>query len=124
MPEADAIKNQAEVLRALLEESYGMTAPTLESAVRRAGRRLPRTLRRKAAVVVEAEMLSGHPKLAPRVDGAAVQLAVRDITDHLKSYDLAEKRKTRLLNILAGVAFNILIVLVLFLCWLWWQKSV
>jgi hypothetical protein len=124
MQDSEEIKSEADALRELFEKHLGVKAPTFERAVKRAGRRLPRGLRQQAARIVEAEAFSAHPKLAPRVDRAAFDRAARDLSLYLKSIDLAQQRKDRWLNLLAGVAFNMLIVLALFLAWLWWQNSV
>ncbi len=124
MQDTEEIKSEADALRALFEKHLGVKAATFERAVKRAGRRLPRSLRQQAALIVEAEGYSAHPKLAHRVDRAAFDRAARALSHYLKSLDLAQQRKDWWLNMLAGLAFKMLIVLAVFLAWLWWQNSI
>lgn len=121
MTDTADIDTQAETVRSLFEVHMGIRAKTLEGAVRRAGRQLPRGTRAKAQVLVEAQTLSENPKMARRLDSTQTSAAYRDLVAYLESLDLAEQRRTRALNLLAGIAFNLLIAGVLLLIWLRWQ---
>lgn len=121
MNDTVTIHAQAEAIRSLFETHMGVRAKTLQAAVRRAGRRLPRGLRSKAAVLVEALEMSENPKLARRLDYSATKSAYRDLVAYLETLDLKEERRTQRLNLLAGIAFNLLILGVLVLLWLRWQ---
>lgn len=110
-----------EQLLGLFETHLGVKAATLDKAVARAGRRLPKQLRRKAEVLIAAEANAGNPILMRQVNQAALETAYQDLQRHLQANDLKEQRRTRQLNMLAGIAFNLLLVLVAFLAWLWWQ---
>ncbi|WP_227267537.1 hypothetical protein [Roseobacter weihaiensis] len=106
---ASDVAQKAQLLRAMIEKQMGVSAPSLEQAVRRAGRRLPRRLRKQAALWVEAETWAAHPKLARRIDGPPLEQAYQDLATHLQQLDPAEERKTRRLNTLAGIVLNLLL---------------
>ncbi|MEM9578717.1 MAG: hypothetical protein AAF999_17105 [Pseudomonadota bacterium] len=97
-------------LTQLLEKHMGTRGKTFEAAVRRAGRRLPRGLRAKAQVLISAQHMAVHPKLMRRVDPEEVAAAYDALEAHLIQMDLTEQRKTRALNIAAGLALNLLLV--------------
>ena len=115
------IQSRTKRLVELMEKHLGTRGPTLERALRRAGRRLPRGLRDKGQLLVEAERMAEHPRLMQRVDAAAVDAAFRDLSDHLRTIDRAEARKTRTLNIAAALAFNLLLVVALLIAFLRWR---
>ncbi|MFK7764297.1 MAG: hypothetical protein AB8B62_13630 [Roseobacter sp.] len=104
------VSQKTEDLRLKLEKHLGVKAASFSKAVRRAGRALPGRLRKQAHVLIKAEEMAAHPKLARRIDNGAVQTAFRDINLYLDAQDLSEQRKTRLLNLAAGIALNLLIV--------------
>lgn len=97
---------QLQALRDLFAKHMHLKAPTFEKVMRRGGRKLPRRLRAQAAIWVEAEQMSGHPKLARRLDRAALDRAFREIRAHLVTLDMAEQKRTRRLNMLAGLAIK------------------
>lgn len=121
MNETKNIHVQAEAVRTLFETQMGVHAKTLAMAVRRAGRRLPRRARAKADVLIEALQQSENPKLARRLDYTKTHSAYRDLVAFLETLDLAEQKRTQRLNLLAGIAFNLLILGVLVLLWVRWQ---
>ena len=116
-----SISTQIDAMRDLFEKHLGVRAPTLEKAVRRAGRRLPRGVRAKAGVLVEAEGYATHPKLERRIDRAATDAAVNELSTYLKAQDLDRERTTRRLNALAGLVFNLLLVGALLIVVLRWR---
>jgi len=107
----------------LFKTHLGVTASSLDKAVARAGRRLPSAMRRKAALLVQAEAQAGNPKLLPQLDLSSLDMAYRDLRRHLEAIDLKSQRRTRQLNTLAGLAINLLIVLAAFLFWAWWHAQ-
>ena len=82
---------------------------TLAVQLHKAGRRLPRHVRRDLSYLVEAQKLSTHPKLAARVDVRRATLARRNILAHLETVDLAAERWTMVLGVVASIAFAILV---------------
>lgn len=117
----EELSTKAQALAALMEKHLGARGKTLEASLRRAGRQLPKGLRAKAQMLVEAEQMAKHPKLVRRIDESAVKAACNDLEVYLKGIDHAERRKTRALNIAAGLALNLLILVVAFLVFLRWR---
>jgi membrane-associated protease RseP (regulator of RpoE activity) len=115
------IASKAQALARLIEQRLGVRGRTLEKAVRRAGRLLPREVRAKAMKLVEAQQMAENPKLARLIDREALDTAYHQVAAYLEAKDPAEQRKTRLLNMLAGIVFNLLLVVALFVFVLWWR---
>ncbi|MEM1073021.1 MAG: hypothetical protein AAF665_06335 [Pseudomonadota bacterium] len=105
-----AVGEKTEILRQKMEKHLGINARSFEAAVRRAGRQLPRRMRKKAALVIEAQALSEHPKLARRIDLPGFETAAVDLQIYLESQKLSEQVWTRRLNRLALLAFNLLLI--------------
>lgn len=123
MTGADVDKKIAEVSR-LLEERLGVRGRTFERQVRRAGRLLPRGVRRQARVLIDAGRLAHHPKLSRMMDAGMVAGAHERITGWLLQVDPRERRRARLLNVAATVAFNLLLFFAIGVTLLWWQGFV
>ncbi len=124
MQEAEQIAEKVKALRDLFRVHMGIRAPTLARAAHRARRQLPQSLRAKAKMLAEAEIMALNPKLARRLDMGALNSAYVELADHLEAIDLADKRWGRLLNMLAGIVLNLLIFGGLALLFLWWQGLV
>lgn len=115
------MERRREKLLKLLREKLGIKAQTLERGFRRAGRRLPRSVRREAAVLVRAETLMAHPKLSRQIDGTALDRAYVTVTKHLKAIDAADARLGRILSVAGTIAFNLIVVFTAFVTWMWWS---
>ena len=111
-------------LSALMEERLGLRGPDLERQLRKAGRRLPRHIRRDGETVVMAERLAAHPKLARQIDRAALARADDRMTRHLEAIDPKEARRTRLINMAALIAAQILVIAVALVAVLAWRGIV
>jgi len=111
-------------LRGLLQEKFSVRGKTLQQSLRRAGRRLPRGVRKSGAVLVEAEMQAQIPKIARQIDEPQVKAAFEHMRVHLENLDVGEMRKGRLLSLTGAIAANILFVAVVFIVWLWWRGYV
>ncbi len=92
-----------------LDEKLRLRGKTLKAQVAKAGRMLPRHVRRDAGYLISAQEFVAHPKLARQIDQRRLQAAHRRIMLHLETVDLAAERTTRLLGILASVAFAVLV---------------
>ena len=108
-------------LSLLLHQKLGIKGGGLEAKVARAGRLLPRRIRRHAAVVIEAERVSGSPKLARLVDEAMLHKSYAEVERFLNEIDVGERRKTRAINFLGLLSLNLLVVAGLLLAYLVWQ---
>lgn len=111
-------------LRGLMQQKLDVQGRDLQQSVRRAGRRLPRGMRRRAAVLVRAEMLAFNPKTARQVDAAVVEREFEALCAYLAGLDVEEMRRTRILSVAAAVAANVIAVAVLLVTWLWWRGYV
>ena len=120
----DALDARTDELRDLLREKLGLSARTLEAQIGKAGRLLPRAVRRDARLVAEARARLQNPRLARMVDVAAAEAAQTRVRDFLKEIDPGERRKTRLIGILAVIAFNVLVVSALLIAILRWRGIV
>lgn len=118
------LDDRLDKIAALMEERLGIRGDGFEAKFARAGRRLPRRLRREGALLVEARRLAAHPKLARRVDARRLRKAVRVFERYLGRVDGRQRRVTRLINWLAGNAFNILLVAALTVAVLAWRGLV
>jgi hypothetical protein len=90
-----------------LEKRLGIRGQGLEAKLARAGRSLPRWVRRDGAVLAEAARLSASPKLAKRVDPARVAKAHASVSRYLADQDPRERRKDKVLALLAVNVFNL-----------------
>ena len=66
----DILQSQVDEIRKLMETRLRIRGKTLAQQVRKAGRLLPRNMRRDATYLVQAETVMAHPKLSRMVDGA------------------------------------------------------
>ncbi len=111
-------------LRALLAEKLGTRGPSLAAQVRRAGRRLPRRLRREAEVLARAERMSTHPRFARLIDPREVRRAEGRLSRHLRGIDPALVRRNRRKNAAAALGLYVLVTLGLVVTVLWWRGYV
>ena len=109
------------LLDLLIEERLGVRGRGLEAKLRRAGRMLPRWIRREAAQLVEAERRMGHPKLMMQTDPVLLETAYDRCETWLKTVDPAERRKDRVLGLLAVNSLNMIFVAAAFLSYLVWS---
>ncbi|OWU85352.1 hypothetical protein ATO6_08265 [Oceanicola sp. 22II-s10i] len=108
-------------LEKLLAAKYGIRDVGLEQGLRKAGRRIPRRLRRSGRAVVEAQRVAGHPRLVHQIDTARVSAEAERLAAHLEAIDTADRRKGMILSVLGSVAFNLLLMGGLFLGFALWQ---
>ena len=120
MTEGEDLRARIEELRRLLREVHGIRGRTLAQALRRAKLFLPRRIRKAGLRLARAEPLLGHPQLERMLDVAALRAAHREVAEHLKSVDVADRRRGRLLGIAAAMAVNVIVVAVHFVLWMRW----
>lgn len=111
-------------LRGLMQQKLDVRGRDLRQSLRRAGRRLPRSVRKRGVQLMQAEMLSHNPKTARQVDAVEVDQAYEYVRAHLEAIDLDEIRKSRILSLTGAVAANLILVIGLFVVWLWWRGYV
>jgi len=111
-------------LRGLLQQKLGVRGRDLAQALRRAGRRLPRRIRKQGAALARAEALAPNPKTARQIDETTVGAAYDQMRSYLEKLDVGEMRKGRLLGLAGVIAANLLLIAGLFVLWLWWRGYV
>lgn len=113
---SDEMHQIVDEISGLLDDKLRVRGKTLAAQIRKAGRRLPRAVRRDATYIVQSMALTDNPKLSRMVDHKKLQRARANIVRHLEGVDLSEQRRTAALNMVASVAFVILVtgILVLF----------
>ena len=104
------IQQMADRVAALIDERLNIPGNNLESRLQRAGHRLPRNVREAGEVLVSATMMAQNPKLLMQIDDEAVATAYDTCVKHLKTVDLAKRRKGMLLDAGARIAFALLVV--------------
>ena len=102
-------------ISALLENKLRIRGKSLAVQLRKAGRRLPRAVRRDARYIIQSADLTDNPKLARMVDAKKLKRAHANVVRHLETVDLSAQRRTALLNLIASIAFAILMTFILVL---------
>lgn len=115
------LTTMAETLRQRLAAVHGIKGRTLEQALRRSGRYLPRRLRRQGLALAEAAAQVGHPQLERMFDMAALRAGYSAVSEHLDAVDVTYERRGWWLRLAGSIAFNLLIVVMLFLAWMFWR---
>ena len=111
-------------LRLQLREKLGVSGPDLAHQVRRAGRRLPRSARREAEVLVRAEEMARHPRLSRLIDSREVARAQTRLSHRLRAIDPARQRRDRRRNAAAALGLYVLVTFALLVTLLWWRGFV
>ncbi|MFT5743665.1 MAG: hypothetical protein ACI86S_001738 [Paracoccaceae bacterium] len=122
--DANILHKQIEEIRGLMADRLRVRGRDLEHQVRKAGRLLPRHLRRDGAFLAQAQVMSQNPKLVRLVDRPRVDRAHADMVIFLKTVDAKDRAKAKLLGILGAVAFNLLVVFIAVVWYLWWRGLV
>lgn len=104
------MQRQTRRLESLLAERFGARDGTLVQRLARVGRDLPGAVQRDVTLVAEAAQMVGNPKLARRLNADQVAAAFARAEAHLKTIDVKDRRKGRLLGLLGSVAFNLLLL--------------
>ena len=124
MESADTINARAARVQAALTKAFGVRAGTLDKALKRTGRRLPRRSKAEARRIVDAQGYGGQPRLMRQIDAARLDRAEARVLEYLQNIDRAEQRRGRILGILAVVVFNLLLVAGAFVLWMWWTGQI
>ncbi|WP_394179278.1 hypothetical protein [Yoonia maritima] len=103
------IEQQVAEIRGLLETKLRVRGPSLAAQVRKAGRALPRAVRRDLAFMVQSADLVKNPKLARMVDPQRAERAHRNTVAYLNTVDAREQRITAVINVAASIALAVLV---------------
>ncbi len=115
------LNQKCEALNDLLRRKHGLRGKTFEARLNRAGRLLPKFIHREGQIIVEAQRLTPHPKLAATVDSTRVNKAVETITNHLSGINPNDRRIGKLLGWLGGQVFNFLLIAGVLIALLMWR---
>lgn len=115
------LQARAERLAQLMEERMDIRGTDLAAKLSRAGRRLPKRIHRDGAVIVQALELEAHPRLSRQMNMVQVKRAADHLERFLLDVDPWARRKGKMLNWLAGIAFSLLLILGLTLAVLRWR---
>lgn len=94
----------------LLATRLGAKGPTLAIQLRRAGRSLPKAMRREARVLIRAEQLRLHPKLYHTIQPAEVTRAHKALRSHLRGVSALDRRLGGVLGFLGAVSAGVLLI--------------
>lgn len=108
-------------LCALAHEKFGVRSDQLDVVMRKLGRRVPKRIHKHAEVLLSAQASLGHPTLAMMLDEKKITQSYKAIAEHLKSIDPKLRRKNKMLDVLASMAFSILVVFALMILVLVWR---
>ncbi|MEQ3730200.1 MAG: hypothetical protein ABNH38_22645 [Tateyamaria sp.] len=117
------IKERSKRVKSALDGAFGVRAKTLDKALRKTGRRMPKRLHAQARLIVDAQGLGGNPKLMRRIDGAAIARAEEDVVSWLDTMDRADRRRGFWIWAGSMVGFNLLIVVAGVVTWMWWTDQ-
>ena len=115
------IATRTDRLAQLLEEKLDIRGKSFDVKLRKAGRLLPRHLRVKGQMLVDASARADHPRLLRQLDEAALDLAATDLERYLQDIDPWERRKGIFLNWSANLTFNLLMIAGLLGAFLWYM---
>lgn len=115
------IEQQVEEVRGLIRDRLQIDGADLADQLRRAGRLLPRARRADGRRLALAAQASQHPRLSRQVDVPGAAAAAARLADHLRRIDPSDRRRTRVLGVLAVISFNLLILIAITLAVLAWR---
>ncbi|WP_108816233.1 hypothetical protein [Loktanella sp. Alg231-35] len=106
---AMTLQQMVDEVRAAMEGKLRVRGPSLMAQIAKAGRLLPRRVRSDASYLAQAAALAQNPKLARTVDMARAKQAHRRVLGFLSGIDLGAQRRTAALNMIASIAFALLV---------------
>lgn len=108
-------------LAQLMEEKLDIRGAGFEKKLQRAGRLLPRHLRRDGQTLVEALALSDHPRLERQIDSVQLKKSANALEKYLLNFDAWDRRRGIAVGFLASLLFNLLVVAALVVAVLIWR---
>lgn len=99
----------------LMQAKLGVKAEALQPALRKAGRRLPKRLQRRGALISDALARADHPQLAIQANQKAIEASHGALKAYLGRIDPAEAKLRARLRLAGDIAFKLLFVAALFI---------
>ena len=115
---------RAEHIADLIESQLGVRGKTLDAKLRKAGRLLPRDIRRHGDRIVEAVALQASPKLSRMVDSEKALSSYNSFEKFLSDIDASERRKDGIISFLSTNVFNMLVTIGLLIAVLKWREFI
>ena len=115
------LQDRADQIAALMEEKRGLGGKGLAAKVRRAGRSLPRWVRREVARLLEASELEAHPKLSRQADHARALRGAQNVQKWLEQQNPWDRRKAWAIGFAATNLFNLLFIAAVVIVVLVWR---
>lgn len=97
-------------ISALMRRQLRIRGRDLHVQYRRAGRLLPRGVRRDIRYLLDTAALGDNPKLARMINHDKISRAHRNTVDYLQGLDPKAQMWTRILNVTASIALALIIV--------------
>lgn len=113
------LSDQVTTIRTLFEERMRIKGATLERQIYKAGRTLPKSVRKAAKNVAAVQAMAEHPKLSKQVDQAALRKDAALVIAHLQKKDARDERIGRILVFLAKISTVLILGFVLTIWYLW-----
>jgi hypothetical protein len=105
----------------LMGDKLRVKGANLRTRVRKAGRLLPKTVRRAAGELIEAQDMAENPNLATRLDPDAVTKAHRTCLRYLKEIDPKAAKSRARYNFAALISAQFLLIVGLAIALLQWR---
>lgn len=105
-----SVQQMADRIAALMAERFGQRAASLDEALARTGRRLPRAIRAEAEILAQAAARANIPHLRVQIDPARTALAYDRCLAHLRREGRGARRLAYLLQVLASIAFGLIVL--------------
>lgn len=112
---ADQITTYIAEIRALFESKMWIKGRDLKTQLRKAGRRLPKKIRRDVALLIDLEKTAANPKLSRMIDMEKATQAHANIVAFMEKRDPRAALLDRIIGIAASIAFALIVVTVLLL---------
>ncbi len=115
------LHESADHLAQLIEEKLGVRGAGLAAKLARAGRNLPKHIRTDATMLVDAVAFEAHPKLSRQIDPENLERAFANVERFLTNLDAGARRRGIILDWLAKLAFNLMMLVGLLVIILGWR---
>lgn len=121
MIEIEKFRNQVETLDTLMQAKLGVRGKSVSARFKRAGRLLPKRIHKAGRIIAEAESAVANPRLARLYDPSTLDAAFADVATFLKTIDPADRRRGKVLGLLGGMVFNLILLMGAVIALLYWQ---
>ena len=115
------VESKANALAEYMAVQLRVKGENLAEVSARAGRRLPKRLRPAVDTIVKAQTLQQHPRLKHVIDERAIKRAEKKLRAFLDRQDPRAARRGEILDVVARIAFVVLVVVLAVFFFLLWR---